>query len=182
MEAGLSDLKQDQGCLLIVLDNGIGLDQKRMNSLLSDGASEKSYDLSGSYGVGHIVPMALSNIRYMMYGGVTKDGQRIACGRTILASHPGKKELLSAEGYLIREFKPGLDGNLYEFLNVNSHPKLISRSIDEIESEWGHGCSVLIPSFNNFGGEDKDLHLWTIVSKVASYNFSGSHPERQTRR
>ena len=67
-----------------------------MNSLLGDGAGEKPYDLSGSYGVGHLAPMALSNIRYMLYGGVTKEGHRIACGRTVLASHPGKDQLRSA--------------------------------------------------------------------------------------
>ena len=169
IERGLQALNDGNAMLLSVMDNGIGLEIKRMNSLLSDGASDKPYDLSGSYGVGHLAPMALSDLRYLLYGGQTKDGSRIACGRTVLASHPGKKNLMTAEGYLIKNFKDGLDGNLYEFLSRRAHPRLIADRIDEISSEWGHGCAVVIPAFNNFG--TNDISLWDIVSKVAAYNF-----------
>ena len=169
IETGLQALRSKKAKILSVLDNGVGLDEKRMNSLLSDGAGEKPFDLSGSYGVGHLAPMGLSRIRYMLYGGLTADGNRIACGRTILASHPGKRNLMTAEGYLIKEFKKGLDGNLYKFLGTREHPSLVKRYIDEIKSAWGHGCAVLIPAFNNFGSEG--MALWDIVSKVVAYNF-----------
>jgi uncharacterized membrane protein YgcG len=169
IERGLEALNDGDAVLLSVMDNGVGLDVKRMNSLLSDGASEKRYDMSGSYGVGHLAPMALSDLRYLLYGGQTKDGRRIACGRTILASHPGKKTLMTAEGYLIKSLKDGLDGNLYEFLSRRAHPKIIADRIDEINAEWGHGCAVVIPAFNNFTTNDRSL--WDIVSKVAAYNF-----------
>ena len=170
IEAGVQAIRSGRARVLSILDNGVGLDEKRMNALMSDGAGEKPYDLSGSYGVGHLAPMGLSNIRYMLYGGLTADGNRIACGRTILASHPGKRVLMSAEGYLIKQFKNGLDGNLYEFLGTREHPPLVKRCIDEIKTAWGHGCAVLIPAFNNFGSEG--MALWDIVSKVAAYNFS----------
>ena len=164
----LQSLKEGNAILLSVMDNGIGLDMKRMNSMLSDGASEKQNDLSGSYGVGHLAPMALSDIRYMLYGGLTKDGQRIASGRAILASHRGKRKLMSADGYLVKKFRHGLDGNPYAFLTRRSHPTLITERLDEIHSEWGHGCVVMIPAFNNFRSEEP---VWDIVSKVAAYNF-----------
>ena len=169
IERGLEAFYEGNGTLLSVMDNGVGLDIKRMNSLLSDGASDKPYDLSGSYGVGHLAPMALSDLRYLLYGGQTKNGRRIVCGRTVLASHPGKTNLMTAEGYLIKSFQNGLDGNLYEFLTRRTHPKLIADRIDEINSEWGHGCAVLIPAFNNFATNSRSL--WEIVSKVAAYNF-----------
>ena len=169
IKRGLEALSDGDALLLSVMDNGVGLDIKRMNSLLSDGASDKPYDLSGSYGVGHLAPMALSNLRYLLYGGQTKNGKRVACGRAILASHPGKTNLMTAEGYLIKSFKNGLDGNLYEFLSRRAHPKLIADRIDEINFEWGHGCAVLVPAFNNFTTNDRSL--WEIVSKVAAYNF-----------
>ena len=143
----LQALGSGNAAILSVLDNGVGLDAKRMNSLLSDGGSAKSYDLSGSYGVGHLAPVALSDIRYMLYGGVTENGQRIACGRAILASHPGKDKLLAAEGYLIKEFRNGLDGNLYDFLNDTAHPKVISNHLKEINEEWGHGLRGCYTSF-----------------------------------
>ena len=169
IENALQDLDTGKAAMMSVLDNGVGLDPKRMISLLSDGGSGKPYELSGSYGVGHLAPVALSDIRYMLYGGVTKDGEQIACGRTILASHPGKDRLLAAEGYLIRKFRDGLDGNLYEFLGNTVHPKVVSDRLKEIRKEWGHGCAVVIPAFNNFRGDRRSL--WDTISKVAAYNF-----------
>ena len=169
ISSALQSLEKGKATLLSVLDNGIGLDVRRMNSLLSDGASDKQYELSGSYGVGHLAPMALSDIRYMLYGGLAGGGARIACGRAILASHPGNAKLMSADGYLVKDFRGGLDGNLYEFLPKGSQPRIVADRLDEIESEWGHGCAIIIPAFNNFrsGG----MKLWDIVSKVAAYNF-----------
>ena len=170
-QIGLKALDEGEAQLLSIMDNGVGLDKKRMNSLLSDGASSKSVTESGSYGIGHLAPMALSDIRYMLYGGLTKDGKRIACGRTVLATHPHPREekLNAAEGFLVRKINRGLDGNLYDFLNARSHPKIVTKYIDEIRSEWGHGCVMIIPVFNNF--RNKRSNLWDIVSKVAAYNF-----------
>ncbi len=169
INAGLDAVKKGRASLLSVTDNGIGLDPKRMQSLLGDGASTKQDPLTGAYGVGHLAPLALSDIRYMLYGGVTERGKRTACGWTIIASHPGKGHLQDAEGYLIRDFKSGLQGGLYDFLSENQHPRAISRDLDRIAKEWGHGSSVIVLAFNNFrsGG----IPLWEVVSKVVSYNF-----------
>ena len=169
ISAGLDAIRRGDASLLSVTDNGIGLDAKRMQSLLGDGASTKQDAQTGAYGVGHLAPVALSDIRYMIYGGLTKGGKRTACGWTILASHPGKNQLNDAEGYLIKEFKTGLQGGLYNFLPENEHPRATTRDLDDIANEWGHGSSISIPAFNNFrsGG----ISLWEIVSKVVSYNF-----------
>lgn len=168
IENAFESLAQGKATVLSVLDNGVGLDEKRMDSLMSDGASEKQYDLSGSYGVGHLAPMALSDIRYMLYGGMSRHGHRIACGRAILASHPGNRRLMSAEGYLVRDFDDGLFGKLYKYLGPRSHPKIITSRINEVKTEWGHGCAVIIPAFNSFRS---GATVWEIVSKVAAYNF-----------
>ena len=164
----LQSLEEGNAILLSVVDNGIGLDRKRMISLLSDGASEKQNELSGSYGVGHLAPMALSAIRYMLYGGITKNGHRIVSGRAILATHPGKKKLMSADGYLVKRFRDGLDGNVYDFLTKRSQPAIVTKHLDEIGLEWGHGSVVMIPAFNNFRS---NMTVWDIVSKVTAYNF-----------
>ena len=166
--SGLKDLDDGKAALLSIMDNGIGLDTRRMNSLLGDGASAKPSDSSGSYGNGHLAPMPLSDIRYMLYGGVTQDGERIVCGRTILANHPGQGELKAAEGYLVNSFRNGLDGNLYDFIG-KPYPRVISKRLKSICSEWGHGCAVMIPVFNKF--KSGSTSLWEIVSKVAAYNF-----------
>lgn len=170
IESGLADLDAGKSVSLSVIDNGIGLNADRMGKLLGDGASGKSANASGSYGVGHLAPMALSDLRYTLYGGLTADGSRIVGGKTILAAHPDRKILNDAKGYLIAGFKNGLDGNLYDFLPPQSHPKLLTRHLDAIGKEWGHGCAVLIPAFNHFG--NPGTSLWEIVSKVAAYNFA----------
>ena len=169
IKAGLDAIIKGKGSVLSVTDNGIGLDAKRMQSLLGDGASTKQDALTGAYGVGHLAPLALSDIRYMLYGGLTKEGNRTVCGWTILASHPGKGQLNDAEGYLIAEFKTGLRGELYDFLPEGEHPRIVKKDLDEISKEWGHGSTIIIPAFNNFrsGG----VPLWEIVSKVVAYNF-----------
>ena len=170
IRSGLDDIKAGNARMLSITDNGVGLDIKRMNSLLSDGASAKSASASGSYGVGHLAPMALSDIRYVLYGGMTADGNRIAGGKAILAPHPGKERLKDGKGYLINGFKDGRDGNLYDFLNATQQPRPMAKILDAIGNEWGHGCVVLIPAYNNFRNDG--MLLWDIVSKVAAYNFA----------
>ena len=170
IKSGLVDIKAGNARMLSVRDNGVGLDIKRMNSLLSDGASAKSSSASGSYGVGHLAPMALSDIRYVLYAGLSADGIRIAGGKAVLAPHPGKARLNDGKGYLVNGFRGGHDGNLYDFLNPKEHPRPLAKILDAIGNEWGHGCAVLIPAYNNFSNDT--MPLWDIVSKVAAYNFA----------
>lgn len=171
IESGLNDIKNGEATLLSVVDNGCGLNIDGMNRLLADGSSGKSATASGSYGVGHLAPMVLSSLRYILYGGVTANGRRIVCGKAILAAHPGKKgQVNDAKGYLIEGFRSGLDGNLYNFLPHATHPKLLAKHLDAIRKEWGHGCAVLIPAYNSFGSDNNWLS--DIVFKVAAYNFA----------
>ena len=174
IEDGLNDIKDGKSILLYIIDNGVGLNADRMDRLLGEGSSGKTDAASGSYGVGHLAPISLSDIRYILYAGVDMNGDRIACGKTILASHPTssgrKKELKDAKGYLIKGFRNGLNGNLYEFLPSDSHPKIFIKHLDEIAKKYGHGCAVLIPAFNRFRSSRNSL--WEIVSKVAAYNFA----------
>ena len=171
---GLNDIKDGKSVLLSIIDNGVGLNADRMDRLLGEGSSGKTDAASGSYGVGHLAPISLSDIRYILYAGVDINGDRIACGKTILASHPTnngrKKELEDAKGYLIKEFRDGLDGNLYDFLPSDSHPKIFTKNLDTITKKYGHGCAVLIPAFNYFRSSENAL--WEIISKVAAYNFA----------
>lgn len=176
IESGLDAIHNGRAKLLSVMDNGIGLDAKRMNALLGDGAGEKQDNMSGSYGVGHLAPIALSDIRYMLYGGITQDGSRITCGKAVLASHPGKKQLNDGEGYLIKSFRDGLDGDLYEFLE-KQHPRVVAKRLNEISKEWGHGSAVMMLAFNSFRSEETPL--WDIVSKVAAYNFTAAIHRRK---
>ena len=154
--------------VLTVSDNGIGLDEERMNGLLSDGLSVKEGNATGTYGNGHATAIPASDLRYVLYGGVTREGKRIGAGHAVLASHAeeGDKCVRDGDGYYIREFQ-GLP-KLYDYATEDDIPDFIADTVDDIESSTGHGTAVIIPAFNNFLEEDS---LWEMVAHAASANF-----------
>ena len=169
IERGLKKVKNGRHHSLTVIDNGIGLDNRRMHSILGNGASAK-LDGTGSYGVGHLAAISTSDLRYVLYGAVQENGRRIAAGNAVLASSPGKDSPRAAGGYLVRRLLNGSNGRFYEFLTGGAIPEVVDSAIDDIESEWGHGTVIVIPSFNHF--RERPRRLWEIVSTVASRNFN----------
>lgn len=159
-------LKKKEQDILAVLDNGIGLDPTKMTALLSDGVSAKGGTATGTFGNGHTVAIPASNLRYILYGGVTGDGTRIGSGHAVLASSvkPLQRYQTSADGFLVNGFQNGS----YEFSNGDSLPDLIAGNLDEIERIAGHGTAVIITAFNNFR---RKAPLWDMVSKAAACNF-----------
>lgn len=162
-------LGQDELEVLSVLDNGIGLDERRMTALLSDGLSIKEGDATGTYGNGHSTAIPASDLRYVLYGGVTASGQSIGAGHAVLASHREKGEpyYRAAHGFFIRDFRGGA-GTPYEYATGDGLPGLIARNVDSIREMEGHGAVVIIPAFNNFL---EKASLWDMVSQAASANF-----------
>lgn len=159
-------LKKKEQDILAVLDNGIGLDPIKMTALLSDGVSAKGGAATGTFGNGHTVAIPASNLRYVLYGGVTRGGARIGSGHAVLASSvkPLQRYQTSGDGFLVNGFWNGS----YEYSSGDSLPDLISANLDEIERIAGHGTAVIITAFNNF--RSKAL-LWDMVSKAAACNF-----------
>ena len=170
----LHDLSTDGYWCLSVLDNGIGLDAKRLNALLGDGTGFKASVAAGSYGVGHFASVPASDLRYVLYGGVQKSGRRAAAGCATLASRDnrGGDHPLSAQGYLVDGFRSGRDG-IYNFMTATSIPAVINDRLTEIKTQWKHGSAVVIPAFNYFG-DDRERPLWDIVSKISAYNFNAA--------
>lgn len=162
-------LQQDKMDVLSILDNGIGLDEQLMNALLSDGISYKGGGATGTYGNGHSTAIPASDLRYVLYGGLTKDGSRICSGHAVLASHKeeDEKQPHSGDGYLIKDFKAGPNA-LFDCATNSYIPKLIADNLDTIEKEFGHGTAVIIPAFNNLMETE---NLWEMVSHSASANF-----------
>ena len=162
-------LNEDEMDALSVLDNGVGLDKQRMNALLSDGVSVKDGAATGTYGNGHSTAIPASDLRYVLYGGLTKGGDRIGAGHAVLASHykAGEQHQRSGDGFYIRDFRASR-GTLYDYATGRQLPELIARDLDLIEAEAPHGTAVIIPAFNHFL-EEQDL--WPMVSHAASANF-----------
>ena len=162
----LKAVKRDKQDILSVLDNGIGLDNSRLTALLSDGISAKGGSATGTFGNGHSVAIPASDLRYVLYGGVTANGNRIGAGHAVIASWfvHGEKYQRSGDGFLVKAFRNGS----YEYAMAASLPDLITEDLDDIQQRFGHGTAVIIPGFNNFR---ERLPLWDMVSKAAANNF-----------
>ena len=167
-------VNDDEQDVLAVLDNGIGLDQAKMTALLSDGVSAKSGSATGTFGNGHSVAIPASDLRYVLYGGVTANGEWIGSGHAVLASsvQPHQQYQVSGDGFLVKGFK----GGSYEFAMGPSLPNPIAENLDDIQHYSEHGTAVIIPGFNNFR---ENSSLWDMVSKAAASNFFQAIEEGQ---
>lgn len=167
-------LRSGRHDVLTVIDNGIGLNEKRMNALLSDGVSAKESGAStGTYGNGHCVAIPASDLRYVLYAGLTQDGAKIASGHAVIASHavPGEP-FRGGDGFLVRGFLDGVAGKIYDYGVEEDIPELLLSALGDVESRFGHGTAVVVPAFNNF--KEGSTSLWTMVSKAAACNFFGA--------
>lgn len=164
-------LTQESIDVLTVVDNGIGLDKRRMTALLSDGVSAKEHDATGTYGNGHSVVIPASDLRYILYGGVTEGGRSIGAGHAVLASHTveGERFPRAGDGFYVRGLLDGKNGDLYDYVTGRNIPELISKDLKVIKKNSGHGAVVVIPAFNHFREYEKTL--WDMVSQSAACNF-----------
>ena len=164
-------LKAEAMPFLFVEDNGVGLNSERMNALLGDGVNVKGGDEAiGSYGNGHLTVFCLSQLRYILYGGVAKNGRMTASGHAILASHVGKDgELFSKDGfYAVNLSRKESVPNAYpEGAQI---PPVLKGRLEAIRDEFGSGTVVSVPGFNFFGGNKAET-LVDEIRKVAALNF-----------
>ena len=163
-------LQAESHDVLWVTDNGVGLDGKRMSALLSDGVSAKRGNASGTFGNGHSVVIPASNLRYVMYGGLTANGLSYGAGQAVLASHrdDGDWKSRSGRGVYLESFKPSSADVPFTLAQGDAIPRMIAAAIEWIRDEHGHGTAVIIPAFNNF---EDDQSLRDAVFKAAAFNF-----------
>lgn len=164
-------LAKDSCAVLSVLDNGIGLNKKRMKGLLGDGISIKEGDATGAFGNGHVVAIPASDLRYVLYGGVTRNNQRVGSGHAILAAHESEisGKGLSNDGFLVNRLRSADFFDPYEFATGEEIPRLLAEEIEKIRKQWGHGAAIVIPGFNHF--REDTTTLWNTISKAAAKNF-----------
>ena len=177
-----------RGCLgasecetLFVLDNGVGLDKDRMRSLLADGHSHKSVEGTGAVGNGHLVVIPTSDLRYVLYGGRTENGDMIGAGHAVLASHEENRKHRSKDGFYVKELRESELFDPYIFPENGEIPDYIRSKLEWI-SDWepGAGSVVAVPGFNRFRQSHK-RPLWEVVSKAAACNFFAVFTEGKLR-
>ena len=189
VEAIETCLKSESCRTLYILDNGIGLDKARMKGILADGVSVKSENSAGAVGNGHFVVIPASDLRYVLYGGLTQQKQMIAAGHAILASHQskdGRRVSKSKDGRRVSKSKDGyfvkrLNQDLYDpytFLQNSEIPEYIMSKLKWIADRWQSGTVVAVPGFNDFR-ESKSL--WDMISKAAACNFFAAFAQKELR-
>ncbi len=169
--------------VLLVQDNGIGLNSDRMHSLLSDGATDKGGKESksaGSYGVGHFTAFAASDMHYILYGGVTPDGVKTMSAQAILASHAINGVSKGENGYYITgRTKERKERRLpYHFPLDEQIPPYVKKLLDDIQSNDGSGSVVSFVAFNNFHEDEPKKAARSIIRGAAQHFFPAIHQGR----
>ena len=163
-------LQKERSPILFVEDNGVGLDVDRMEAVLGDGVSIKKGDDSiGNYGNGHLTIFYLSQLRYILYGGVSKTTGLISSAHAILASHKGDDgKRLSNDGFYAVNISDEYDRKK-DFPGVEESG-VLKNKMEKIRQESGSGTVVAIPAFNNFGKNESDS-IADDIKKAAALNF-----------
>ena len=172
-------LSYEQCTTLFALDNGIGLDGSRMKAILADGLSVKSEASAGAVGNGHFVVIPASDLRYVLYGGLTKQGQMIGSGHAILASHQSdNRRMGNKDGYFVKDLKYDLF-DPYIFPQDNEIPEYLRSKLEWIADQWQSGAIVAVPGFNNF--RESNNSLWGMISKAAACSFFAAFAQKELR-
>ena len=157
--------------VLFCRDNGIGMDQRRMTNILSEGLNETDTG-PGSQGVGHITAFSASDLRYVLYAGRYRDGDgvvTIAGGQAILAAHLHNSKNHGGQGLWRRP-----DANLFDRDQQNFPTEIPGLFADHFPSEEETGTVVAITGFDCFrkGGEqDPVSEAVDEIARVAALNF-----------
>ena len=147
--------------LLDVRDNGVGLDRSAMNALLGEGRTDKTgregSRSAGSYGLGHFTTFAVTNLQYVLYGGVSKTAATTMSAHAVLASHQDEHGgLREPHGYFIKDHDPRDVKNWFVFPQNEEVPQFVRQPLDEVRQSYGSGSVILIPAFNAFREEIAD--------------------------
>ncbi|MGI9298162.1 MAG: hypothetical protein ACR2QC_09730 [Gammaproteobacteria bacterium] len=156
--------------VLFVADNGMGLDNDNMEAILSDGLNKKmNPGAGGSHGNGHFTTFNLSDMRYLLYGGVSERDGMLASGHAILASHQDAEGVYGKDGYYVAGIRPDLLRH-YDFPVGDDIPPIILDKLQMIESEWNTGALIAVLDFNHFG-KKTDEEAGDLILGAAARNF-----------
>ena len=160
-----------EASVLFCRDNGIGLDDKRMRAVLSQGNSDKPRKGAGSFGLGHLAAFAASDLRYVLYTG-RRGENHVVSGHSIVATHPAEdgSTRRSADGYWA---VPEERFNLKTARFGRAVPQLLEEQVSLIEDS---GTVVAILGFNGFREAHPENAVRDMV-RVAAVNFLGAIQE-----
>jgi|LWDU01.1.fsa_nt_gi hypothetical protein len=140
-------LRKDSINILKFVDNGTGMKQQKIESLLDEMSSHDDNSAGGSYGVGNLTSYFLSSIRYVLYATKYEDKdtgeiKQLWTGSTILSEHRnnGKR---GSKGRIIDSFDGDESDPSYNYPIV--FPDFLKPQMDELDST---GSMVIILGLN----------------------------------
>lgn len=160
--------------ILVCIDNGHGLNGRRMDALLTPGNTDKGDAGAGSFGLGHHAAFGASNLRFVLYAAKYQtEANRIAnisSGHAILATHFSAVDgIRAADGYWFKigQGQLAFDGNHDAY--PSEPPSLFASHLETLPDT---GTVVCIAGFNDFHREEDDSTVVDLICRVAASNFS----------
>ena len=145
--------------VLMCVDNGAGMSQEALRSLLEGRSYHKGKESSGSYGVGHKASYDLSKLNYMLYATKYRDKNNeikgLYTGSPILAGHEDDRAERNANGRILKEIPT--NENKPQYIFPSEFPAFIKPKMDKLKTgsmvvilglaeEWGHEAEYAIAS------------------------------------
>lgn len=161
--------------VLICRDNGIGLNQERVNDLMSESNSDKPDEGAGTSGVGHKTAFSASDLRYVLYAGRTRSQDPLTnLNRTvdvggahaILAPYKDASDRYAADGYWMNP-----QGDLFERSAENFPdyaPGILEAELDLLETT---GSAIGITGFDFFREDSGATAAAELMADAAAVNF-----------
>ena len=163
-------IDKDSCLLLTCRDNGVGLDQARVNDLMGEGNTDKPDQGLGTSGVGHLTAFAASDLRYVLYAGrARQDGELVdvAGGHAILAPYKGGDgKKFAADGFWMRP-----DADLYERTRENFPAEIPSVLSPELEQLQDTGSIIAIAAFDSFRQRKGPSVAAESIADAVAVNF-----------
>ena len=162
-------LNSGQCAMLLCRDNGVGLDQARVNDLMATSNSDKLGQGAGTSGVGHLTAFAASDLRYVLYAGrseVSGQLRDVGGAHAILAPRKDSTGTYAADGFWMNP-----QGDLFERSAENFPdyaPSVLEAELDLLETT---GSAIGITGFDFFREPSGATAAAELMADAAAVNF-----------
>lgn len=162
-------LNSGRCAMLLCRDNGVGLDQARVNDLMATSNSDKLGQGAGTSGVGHLTAFAASDLRYVLYAGRSEiSGQLRDVGgaHAILAPRKDSTGTYAADGFWMNP-----QGDLFERSAQNFPdypPAILADELDRVDTT---GSVIGVTGFDCFQDDGDVAAAAELMANAAAVNF-----------
>ena len=120
--------------VLMFADNGIGMNPKKMDAILTGTSIHENERSGGSFGVGHLSSYSLSSLRYVLYATKYSQGGKstsLFTGSPILAGHNDGANQRGSRGRIVE--KAPTNENDPKFIYPTRFPDFVSPKMESVD-------------------------------------------------